>query len=137
MLMPEAENKDRDDESRTGNLKAALLLAIPISVLAGLLGIGPGFLLMPTLILLGFPAKKAAGINALAVTPPSFSAFVPHMATATIDLNLALPLIVAGAIGAFLGARVTSLYVPGGRLKQLFGALIVVGTGYKIYTLVA
>jgi uncharacterized membrane protein YfcA len=137
MLMPAAENKDRDDESPTGNLKAALLLAIPISVLAGLLGIGPGFLLMPTLILLGFPAKKAAGINALAVTPPSFSAFVPHMASATINLDLALPLIVVGAIGAFLGARVTSLYVPGGRLKQLFGVLIVVGTGYKIYTLVA
>ncbi len=127
MLMPEAENKDRDDELRTGNLKAALLLAIPISVLAGLLGIGPGFLLMPTLILLGFPAKKAAGINALAVTPPSFSAFVPHMATATINLDLALPRASAPA----------SLYVPGGRLKQLFGVLIVVGTGYKIYTLVA
>jgi uncharacterized membrane protein YfcA len=137
MLMPDAENKEKDDESGTGNLKAALLLAIPISVLAGLLGIGPGFLLMPVLILLGFPAKKAAGINALAVTPPSFSAFIPHMATATIDVNLAIWLLIAGAVGAFLGARITSLYVPGGRLKQLFGLLIVVTTAYKLYTMVA
>lgn len=137
MLKPEAEKKDEDEESGSGNLKAALLLAIPISVLAGLLGIGPGFLLMPTLILLGFPPKKAAGINALAVTPPSFSAFVPHLATATVDLNMALWLLIAGAAGAFLGARITSLYVPGGRLKQLFGLLIVVTTAYKLYTMFA
>lgn len=50
------------------NFKLALILAVPISILAGLLGIGPGFLLMPTLIFVGFQAKKAAGINAFAVT---------------------------------------------------------------------
>ncbi len=126
-----------DEETGTGNLKLALLLAIPISVLAGLLGIGPGFLLMPVLILLGFPAKKAAGINALAVTPPSFSALIPHMASATIDINLAIWLLVAGAAGAFLGARITSLYMPSSRLKQLFGVLIVVTTAYKLYTMIA
>jgi hypothetical protein len=137
MLMPEPENKTKDKETGTGNLKLALLLAIPISVLAGLLGIGPGFLLMPVLILLGFPAKKAAGINALAVTPPSFSALIPHMATATIDINLAIWLLIAGAAGAFLGARITSLYMPSSRLKQLFGVLIVVTTAYKLYTMIA
>lgn len=137
MLMPEPENKTKDKETGTGNLKLALLLAIPISVLAGLLGIGPGFLLMPVLILLGFPAKKAAGINALAVTPPSFSALIPHMASATIDINLAIWLLVAGAAGAFLGARITSLYMPSSRLKQLFGVLIVVTTAYKLYTMIA
>ena len=38
------------------------------------------------------------------------------------------------AIGSFLGARLTSLYVPSGRLKQIFGVLIVVMTAYKIHT---
>jgi uncharacterized membrane protein YfcA len=36
-----------------------------------------------------------------------------------------------GAIGSFVGARITSLYVPGKRLKQTFGVLIVVMTAYK------
>ncbi|MFN3384825.1 MAG: sulfite exporter TauE/SafE family protein, partial [Archaeoglobaceae archaeon] len=38
---------------RKGNeeFKLALVLAIPISILSGFLGVGPGFLLMPTLIL--------------------------------------------------------------------------------------
>jgi uncharacterized membrane protein YfcA len=36
---------------------------------------------------------------------------------------------------SFLGARLTSLYVPGQRLKQLFGLLIVVVTAYRIFTM--
>ena len=30
-------------------------------------------------------------------------------------------MVLVGAIGSFLGARITSLYVPGRRLKQMFG----------------
>ena len=115
------------------NLTMALALAAPIAVLAGMLGVGPGFLLLPTLILLGYESKHAAAMNALAVCPPSFSALIPHIATAKVDLRLALVLVVVGAVGAFVGARITSLYVPGRRLKQLFGLLIVVMTAYKIY----
>jgi uncharacterized membrane protein YfcA len=117
------------------NFKLALILAVPISILSGLLGVGPGFLLMPTLILVGFDPKKAAGINAFAVTPPSFSALIPHMSTARFDLQLTVALLLVGAAGSFLGARLTSLYVPSGRIKQFFGILIIVMTTYKIYTL--
>ena len=131
-----AKEGEAEERAQGGNLKAALILAIPISIVSGLLGVGPGFLLMPTLILLGFASKKAAGINALAVTPPSFSALIPHMGTASIDTTLAAVLIVVGAAGSFLGARLTSLYVPGQRLKQSFGVPIVVVTAYKIFTMV-
>ena len=118
------------------NFKLALILAVPISVLSGFLGIGPGFLLMPTLILVGFEAKKAAGINAFAVCPPSFSSLIPHIGTAQWDFNLTVTLLVVGAVGSFAGARLTSLYLPSGRIKQLFGILIVIMTVYKIYTLI-
>jgi len=117
------------------NFKLAIVLAIPISILAGFLGIGPGFLLMPTLILLGFEPKKAAGINAFAVTPPSFSALIPHLSTAQWDLKLTVALLVVGGIGSFAGARLTSLYVPSQRLKQIFGILIVIMALYKVYTM--
>lgn len=117
------------------NFKLALVLAVPISILAGFLGVGPGFLLMPTLILLGFEPKKAAGITAWAVTPPSFSALIPHLKTAQVSWNLAAVLLVVGALGSFLGARITSLFIPGKRVKQIFGFLILITTIYKIYTL--
>lgn len=116
------------------NFALALKLAAPISILSGLLGVGPGFLLMPTLILVGFPTKRAAAINAFAVTPPSFSALLPHLSTARFDASLTLMLLATGAVGAFAGARLTSLYVPDRRLKQGFGVLIVVMTAYKLAT---
>ncbi len=127
--------KPVQERSGNENFRLALILAVPISVLSGFLGVGPGFLLMPTLILVGFDSKKAAGINAFAVTPPSFSALIPHLSTAKWDAGLTVPLLLAGAVGSFLGARVTSLYVPGGKIKQAFGVLIVVVTLYKIYSL--
>lgn len=117
------------------NLKMACVLAVPISVLSGFLGVGPGFLLMPVLILLGFEAKKAAGINAVAVTFPSFSSLIPHWPTAQFDVTTTGVLLAAGAIASFCGARVSSIYLPSDRIKQLFGLLIVVMTLYKIYTM--
>lgn len=119
------------------NLKLAMILAVPISVAAGTLGVGPGFLLLPTLILLGYKPKHTTAINALAVTPPSFSALIPHLATAEVDLTLGALLVVVGAIGSFAGARITSRYVPGKLLKQSFGVLIVVMTAYKLHQILS
>jgi len=136
MFLPEKQTVMPSGDAATGaepRLMLALLLAAPIAVAAGMLGVGPGFLLLPTLILLGYESKHAAAINALAVTPPSFSALIPHLATAKVDLTLAAILIVVGAVGSFVGARITSLYVPGRRLKQIFGVLIVVMTAYKLF----
>lgn len=123
---------ERPGQERFG---LAVGLAVPISVLSGFLGVGPGFLLLPTLILVGFNAKKAAGINAFAVTPPSFSALLPHLQTARFDPRLTLSLLVVGVVGSYAGARLTSLKVSSARMKQIFGVLIVVVTSYKLYTL--
>jgi uncharacterized membrane protein YfcA len=114
------------------NFRLALILAAPISILSGLLGVGPGFLLMPTLIIVGFESKHAAAINAFAVFPPSFSALIPHLSSAVWDPSLTIALVIAGAIGSFAGARITSRWVPGSRVKQAFGVLIVVATAYKL-----
>lgn len=113
----------------------ALALAVPISALSGFLGVGPGFLLLPTLIILGYEAKHAAGMNALAITPPSFSALLPHLGTARFDPRLTVILLVFGAVGSYAGARLTSRYLPGSRIKQIFGVLLVATTIYKIWTL--
>ncbi len=135
LFKPAKARTDAAGQPLAPNFRLALLLAIPISILAGFLGVGPGFLLMPTLILVGFDPKLAAGMNAFAVTLPSFSAFIPHLPTAVFDPTLTIALLIAGAGGAFLGARITSLYVASNRLRQIFGVLIVVMTAYKLITL--
>jgi hypothetical protein len=47
------------------NFTLAMILAVPISILAGLLGIGPGSLLIPTLIILGFETKNVPPASTL------------------------------------------------------------------------
>lgn len=124
-----------EEASARPRLGLALVLAVPISVLAGLLGVGPGFLLMPVLVLAGYEPKLAAGINAVAVTMPSFTALVPHLGTAEVEVGVAAVLVVVGAAGSFLGARLTSRFVSGPTLKRVFGVLIVVMTAVKVVTL--
>ncbi|MEM1604654.1 MAG: sulfite exporter TauE/SafE family protein [Fervidicoccaceae archaeon] len=122
----------KSSSPREPSLTLAALLAIPISILAGFLGVGPGFLLMPTLILLGYEPKLAAGINAVAVCPPSFSAFIPHISTMKISLGFVAILVVTGSIASYLGARLTAKKVPSSALKKIFGIVIVVMTLYRL-----
>ncbi|MBC8019562.1 MAG: hypothetical protein H7X83_13750 [Verrucomicrobia bacterium] len=57
------------------------------------------------------------------------------MATAQFDPALTGIHLVVGAIGSFVGARITSLYMPSARIKRIFGVPMVVMTLYKIRTL--
>lgn len=124
-------------ENATPSLKQALLLVVPISLLAGLLGVGPGFLLMPALILVGYPPKNAAATTAVAVALPSFTALLPHISGAQFDGPLTVALLLVGATGSFIGARLTSRFVSGRLLRRGFGVLIVVMTAFKLVTLLA
>jgi len=135
LLGPAKEQTSPQPSGGSEKFWVALLLAAPISILAGLLGVGPGFLLMPTLILVGMEPKRAAAANAFAVTPPSFSALIPHLSTMQLSATLTITLLIVGALGSFLGARLASLYIPGLRLKQMFGVLIVVMSLYKLITM--
>lgn len=102
------------------NFKVALILAIPISILSGFLGVGPGFLLLPTLILTGFKYKKAAATNAFAVCPPSFLALIPHLKMNYWNLHLTFILIGVSLVFSYLGARTTALYIPSKIIKKIF-----------------
>lgn len=90
-----------------GKRAVACAVGTGIGVFAGFLGVGPGFLLMPTLVLVGYTARIAAATNSLAVTLPSFSAFAAHWPTASFDP----PLLGTTAITATLGARLGAAFV--------------------------
>ncbi len=120
-----SENSRSTGELGTGaGLLLALALSLPAAFIGGMLGVGPGAILMPLLILMGFEARSVAAMNSLVVIPSSFSALLTHGATARIDLSLAGSLSLIGAIAALLGARLTARRVSGRQLEQLLGLLI-------------
>ncbi len=100
--------------------------AVPISVFAGFLGVGPGFLLMPTLTLVGYSARLAAATNSVAVILPSFSAFAGHLGTATFDWLTVIVTSIAAVIGAWLGARFTAGRVKSATLSRIFAVALII-----------
>lgn len=95
-----------------------------IGFLAGLLGIGGGFLFVPTLIAMGYPTKQAAASSAFVVVFSSFSGFVGHMAQGHYDWRIMAIGLGAVVIGSQIGAKVMKEKMKSRWIKQLFGVLL-------------
>jgi len=125
MAMPKRASTEIVAEITDASRAKAAGAAVPISVFAGFLGVGPGFLLMPTLALVGYSARLAAATNSVAVTLPSFSAFVSHLPTATFDWPTVIVTSIASVIGAWLGAKFTAGRVKSATLSRIFAIALV------------
>jgi uncharacterized protein len=101
------------------------LLSAAIGVFAGFLGVGPGFLLMPTLVMLGYTARIAAATNSVIVTLPSFSAFIAHLADAQFDWVMIGLTSVTSMIGAYCGGTFTAKRVKSRTLTRVFAIALV------------
>ncbi len=102
----------------------ALLLVVPIAVYSTMLGVGVGFLLVPTLIMLGMEPKRAAGTNALAVVAQSLTAFLYHAPTAQIDRGMLAITALGGVVGSYFGARFTSKQLGGAQVRWVFALMM-------------
>jgi hypothetical protein len=122
-----------DDRARV----KASFAAAPISVFAGFLGVGPGFLLMPALTMVGYSARLAAATNSVAVTLPSFSAFASHLGTARFDWLLVIVTSIVAVIGAWLGARFTAGRVRSVTLSRIFAVALVLLAVQRAWVLVS
>ncbi len=84
-----------------------------VGVLAAIMGVGGGFVMVPAMIyLLGMPTKVVIGTSLFQIIfVTAFTTFMHAWTNQSVDLMLAVILIVGGVIGAQLGAQV------GARLK--------------------
>ena len=89
------------------NLNYVLMVlgGIVVGVGASFSGLGGGFLIVPLLLLMGYPAQKAVGTSFLAILVISVSAIVAHNKMANIDYKVGILLGIGGIVGAQIGAR--------------------------------
>lgn len=80
-----------------------VLLGAIAGVLAGLFGIGGGFLLTPMLIFYGVPAPVAVATSANQIIASSFSGFLSHRRNQHVDIRMGNYLVLGGIIGAVIG----------------------------------
>jgi hypothetical protein len=95
-----------------------------IGAIAGLLGIGGGFLILPLLLALGYPTKRAAATSAFIVVFSSFAGFAGHVAVGHFHWPLLVTTGVAVVVGAQAGAWLMRERLRPGWVKRAFGLLL-------------
>jgi hypothetical protein len=121
---------------RTSNLYVSAIppfvIGAVVGILAAIMGVGGGFIMIPAMIyILGMPTKVVVGTSVfqfLFVT--GFTAVLHAVQSGTVDVMLAVILLVGGVIGAQVGVTL------GARLRaeqlRILLALLVVGVCLKL-----
>ncbi len=121
---------------RRSKLYISALLPFAIGVFVGLLsaimGVGGGFIMVPAMIyLLGMPTSVVVGTSLFQIIFVTANVtFLQAWQNQTVDVLLALVLLIGGVIGAQLGTR-AGAYVKGEYLRSLL-ALMVLAVCFKI-----
>lgn len=106
-------------------------LGFGIGFIAGLLGIGGGFLIVPLLMFMGYPTKIAAATSAFVVVFSSITGFLGHVAVGHFDWQLMLVASAAVILGSQLGSRTMATRMKPIQLKQMFGVVLLF-IGFKM-----
>ena len=116
------------------NLNYVLMVigGVIVGIGASFTGLGGGFLIVPLLLLLGYPAQKAVGTSFLAILVISLSALVAHNKLANVDYRVGLLLGVGGIAGAQIGARLLE-HVSTASFKRIFAAVLLGLAGYLFF----
>ena len=116
------------------NLTYVLMVlgGVLIGVGASFSGLGGGFLMVPLLLLLGYPAQKAVGTSFLAILVISISALVAHNKLANVDYRIGILLGLGGIIGAQIGPRLIE-HVSTASFKRLFAGILVALAAYLFF----
>jgi len=132
---------------KIGNIKIPPLISLPISkienislwnlifigfgvgILSGLLGVGGGFIISPTLIyLIGVPTSVAIGTGLFQIIFTSAYGAITHLLKGNIDFKLVTCILIGSIIGSQLGVRIHN-NLRGAHVRYYFSLLIFFAAG--------
>jgi uncharacterized membrane protein YfcA len=105
-------------------------------LLAGVLGVGGGFVRMPMMVyLVGVPTHVAVGTDLFEVVISAGFGTVTHALKGNVDILIALVMHTGAAIGAQIGAMSTRFFV-GPRIRLFFSVLPFIGASLVILRMI-
>jgi len=107
-------------------LEIAGLIALGLFAggIAAALGIGGGVIFVPALVVLfGFDQHIAQGTSLAVILPTAIVATVAHTRMKNVEWKLAVPIGLAGIVGAVVGARF-ALALDADLLRRMFGIFL-------------
>ena len=101
-------------------------LGLIAGIVAAALGLGGGIVFVPVLVVIfGFDQHIAQGTSLAVIFPTAIMATLAHSRMGNVRWHLAIPVGLAGIVGAILGARV-ALQLDADLLRRLFGIFLIV-----------
>ncbi|GAA4396348.1 sulfite exporter TauE/SafE family protein [Nibrella viscosa] len=108
------------------NLPRLALDGVLVGILAGIVGAGGGFLIIPALVLLArLPMKMAVGTSLLIIAVNSLIGFLSDLSNRLVDWPFLLEFTALSVVGIFAGSYLAR-FVPGQKLKKAFGYFVLV-----------
>ncbi|NNK77429.1 MAG: sulfite exporter TauE/SafE family protein [Litoreibacter sp.] len=107
-----------------------LVVGVAVGILAAIMGVGGGFIMVPAMIyLLGMPTKVVVGTSLFQIIFVTGFATLLHATTNyTVDMALAVLLLVGGVVGAQIGTRI-GLKLKAEQLRILLSIMVLVVCG--------
>jgi uncharacterized protein len=101
-----------------------------VGILAAVMGVGGGFIMVPAMIyILGMPTKVVIGTSLLQIIfVAGFTTMLHATTNQTVDVLLALLLLIGGVIGAQVGTRI-GVKMKAEQLRILLAIMVLVVCG--------
>lgn len=102
-----------------------VLIGVSVGILTAIMGVGGGFIMVPAMIyLLGMPTKVVIGTSLFQIIfVTAFTTMLHAVTNQTVDVVLAVLLLLGGVIGAQFGARI-GVKLKAEQLRILLAALV-------------
>lgn len=129
MLRKKAGVHQMTERSDTARVVLLIVSGIGVGLLAGVVGVGGGFLIVPAMVLLaGIPMKRAIGTSLAVVSLNSLSGFVGYLGSVTVNYSIMGAFAAVTVLSSLTGARLARRW-SGEALRQGFAwGLVIVAT---------
>ena len=111
------------------NVILILLLGLATGFLAGMFGIGGGFLATPLLMFIGIPSAIAVSTSTNQIIASSVSGLLAHFRKRNVDIKMGLFLVVGGFFGSTLGVSIFKLLQKTGQTDIVIALIYVLFLG--------
>lgn len=102
-----------------------IMVGVAVGILAAIMGVGGGFIMVPAMIyILGMPTKVVVGTSLFQIIlVTAFTTMLHATTNYTVDIVLAVLLLVGGVIGAQIGTRI-GIYLKAEQLRILLALMV-------------
>ena len=112
-----------------------IIIGFSVGMLSGVIGVGGGFIMVPSLIyIVGMPSFTAVGTDLFQIIFSSSYGFIRHTMSGNVIIMASFIMLIASSVGVQFGA-ITTRYVRGVSVRYVLGISILtfaVGTTLKL-----